>query len=167
MSAPGLRLEIIVGHEIINITETGLTLIKTEIRTCPRSPSFAQPVHGSAQVGAWQLVPQEKTGCTMQPCFDSATGFLVTFALICSRFRDLKKKRSFSGQFEYKVQGTVHRVTYLPSRNLAPCLHPVFLRLGLETVRSKAATVFSKDSVGLTRIIHEPHGIPYWLLFPG
>ena len=49
----------------------------------------------------------------MQPCFDSATGFLVTFALICSRFRDLKKKRSFSRQFEYKVQSIGSRI-YLP-----------------------------------------------------
>ena len=54
----------------------------------------------------------------------SATGFLVTFASICSRFRDHKKNDRFPDSSNHVSA----------SRNLAPRLHPFFLRLGPDIV---------------------------------
>ena len=97
------------------------------LHRCARHRHWLQSAHRVASRGvgsrpllipvhiqrAWQLVPQEKTRCTMQPCFDFRNGFSCD---ICVDFRPIprpQEKRTFSGQFK-----SCSRDVYAPGRTI-------------------------------------------------
>ena len=68
----------------------------------------------------------------MQPCVDFRNEFSCD---ICVVVRPIPRPQGKTIVFRtIRIRGTVLRVMYLPSRNLAPCLHPFFLRLGPDVV---------------------------------
>ena len=67
----------------------------------------------------------------MQPCFDFRNRFSCD---ICVDFQPVPRPQETFVLRTIRIQGTVPRVMYPPSRNLALWLHPIFLRLGLDIV---------------------------------
>ena len=64
----------------------------------------------------------------------SATGFLVTFASICSRFRDHKKNDRFSDNLKTGYGPSGHVSTFPKTGTTSSSIHPFFLHLGLGIV---------------------------------
>ena len=70
----------------------------------------------------------------MQPCFDFRNGFFVTFASICSRFRDHKKNVRFSDNLKTGYGPSGHVSTFPKTGTTSSSIHPFFLHLGLGIV---------------------------------
>ena len=64
----------------------------------------------------------------------SATGFLVTFASISSRFRDHKKNDRFPDNLNTGYSPSGHVSAFPELGTMPSCLHPFFLHLGPDIV---------------------------------
>ena len=64
----------------------------------------------------------------------SATGFLVPFTSICSRFRDHKKNDRFSDNLKTGYGPSGHVSTFPKTGTTSSSIHPFFLHLGLGIV---------------------------------
>ena len=68
----------------------------------------------------------------MQQCFDFRNGFSCDNSVELQPIPRPQEKAIVSRTI--RIQGAIPRVMYSPFRNLAPYLHPFFLRHGLDIV---------------------------------
>ena len=99
----------------------------------PRHPHSLCQLTGSRRFEHGNSSRKKRQDAPCNLALISASGFLVTFASICIRFRDHKRIDRLPDNLN-KRYSTALWVMYLPPRNLAPCLHPFFLHLGPDIV---------------------------------